>query len=169
MIIVRLQGGLGNQMFQYAAGKELSLRNNTTLAFDLSLLNLQEDPFTPKRSFDLELFSIHPSFVSQKQLARFIRLKSPSTRNLLQKASDRIFNRFYYIEYLPGFDPLVLDYPANTCLEGYFQDERYFPSCYEHLRECFVFLRAQALMTSSLSSLYQILKPSVSASDGQTI
>ena len=35
MIIVRIMGGLGNQMFQYAAGKRLSMSHNTELKLDL--------------------------------------------------------------------------------------------------------------------------------------
>src|SRR5512144_2583022 len=36
MIIVKLSGGLGNQMFQYAAGRRLALVRSTTLKLDLS-------------------------------------------------------------------------------------------------------------------------------------
>ena len=35
MIIVKLMGGLGNQMFQYAAGKALALKLNSTLKLDI--------------------------------------------------------------------------------------------------------------------------------------
>ena len=34
MIIARLKGGLGNQMFIYAASKALAVRNNTVLGLD---------------------------------------------------------------------------------------------------------------------------------------
>ena len=34
MIITKLNGGLGNQMFQYAAGKRLAIKNNTELKID---------------------------------------------------------------------------------------------------------------------------------------
>ena len=36
MIIVKLFGGLGNQLFQYAIGQKLSLLHNTELRFDLT-------------------------------------------------------------------------------------------------------------------------------------
>ena len=35
MIILRLQGGMGNQMFQYAAAKAVALRLGTELLLDL--------------------------------------------------------------------------------------------------------------------------------------
>jgi len=40
MIISKLYGGLGNQLFQYALGRYLSIKHNTTLAFDISILEI---------------------------------------------------------------------------------------------------------------------------------
>ena len=42
MIIVKLIGGLGNQMFQYAAAKQLALMRKTDLVIDCSYL--EKDP-----------------------------------------------------------------------------------------------------------------------------
>ncbi len=39
MIISKIKGGLGNQMLQYAAGKSLSIKLNTTLGLDVSWFN----------------------------------------------------------------------------------------------------------------------------------
>ena len=36
MILVKIMGGLGNQLFQYAAGRSLALKHNTSLKLDLS-------------------------------------------------------------------------------------------------------------------------------------
>ncbi len=38
MVIIQLQGGLGNQMFQYAAANALVKKNNDSLLLDESLL-----------------------------------------------------------------------------------------------------------------------------------
>ena len=39
MIIVQLAGGLGNQLFQYAMGRTLAMRNNCELKLDLSFFD----------------------------------------------------------------------------------------------------------------------------------
>jgi hypothetical protein len=55
MIFVQLNGGLGNQLFQYAAGKALAMKNNTELLLDLSLLGKANKSITP-RNFELHNF-----------------------------------------------------------------------------------------------------------------
>lgn len=47
MVTVILRGGLGNQMFQYAAGLDLALKNGAKLVLDKTYLN---DRF-PRRQF----------------------------------------------------------------------------------------------------------------------
>jgi hypothetical protein len=45
MIVVRLMGGLGNQLFQYAAAKQLSILNNAELYFDTSFFTTTSDRY----------------------------------------------------------------------------------------------------------------------------
>lgn len=58
-IIVRLMGGLGNQMFQYAAAQKISLETNRPLFVDISFLcnRNRHDNFV-YRSYELGLFNI---------------------------------------------------------------------------------------------------------------
>ena len=53
MIISKIQGGLGNQMFQYAYGKHLSYKYNTEIRFDIRFYEMN---LTPKREFLLDKF-----------------------------------------------------------------------------------------------------------------
>ncbi len=62
MIVVRLKGGLGNQMFQYALGRVLSLKNNTDLVFNTEAYEdkstrLFKSNFT-MRELQLDVFTV---------------------------------------------------------------------------------------------------------------
>ena len=53
MVIVRLMGGLGNQMFQYAAARRVALTNNVPLKLDISWFARSRD-----RAYALHALSI---------------------------------------------------------------------------------------------------------------
>ena len=57
MIIVTLMGGLGNQMFQYAAGRRLAHFRETELKMDLSWFPTQD-----LRQYELGCFRINENF-----------------------------------------------------------------------------------------------------------
>ena len=57
-VIVRLQGGLGNQLFQYATGKSLALRLGVNLVLDL---NWYIDNSDSNRRFILDKLNIDDS------------------------------------------------------------------------------------------------------------
>ena len=56
MIIVKLIGGIGNQLFQYAAARRLAHVNNTQLLLDLSWF--EESGTLANRKYELEVFNI---------------------------------------------------------------------------------------------------------------
>ena len=62
MIVIRLMGGLGNQMFQYAFGKTLSIKFNKKLILDTTLLEtLKKNPNITPRNFELTAFGMKPN------------------------------------------------------------------------------------------------------------
>src|SRR6476659_7242960 len=63
MIIVKLLGGLGNQLFQYAFGKKMALKYNSTLKFDLVFYQNN-----PSRRYELDCFNITASIASQQEI-----------------------------------------------------------------------------------------------------
>ena len=66
MIILKLKGGTGNQMFQYAAGRALSLRLSVPLFLDLSFLKagkLQKD--VEYREYGLDVFDIDADIIDE--------------------------------------------------------------------------------------------------------
>jgi len=71
MIIVRLMGGIGNQMFEYAAARRLAHRHNTTLKLDT--ITLVKDDYRSKGShhFILSTYGLH-NFNIQEDFANSI-------------------------------------------------------------------------------------------------
>ncbi|KKP93348.1 MAG: Glycosyl transferase, family 11, partial [Candidatus Nomurabacteria bacterium GW2011_GWF2_36_126] len=144
MIITRLQGGIGNQMFQYALGRALSVKNNVPLGLDLTFL-LDRTPipnfanFT-FRNYDLDVFNIEAVIVSKKDIPF-----------LYRKHNLGIFMR--YIDYFrrklistPGkekmncsFDASILQLGSDAYLEGWWQSYKYFESIEDIIRKDFTF------------------------------
>jgi hypothetical protein len=124
MIITHLLGGLGNQMFQYAAGRALAYQLDTELKMDISSF----ERYNP-RQYNLFPFGIIEHFATSDDISRVqkplsVRLMSPLT--LWKK------NLFGAIPIIPvkekcvDFDPKILELPDNVYLDGYWQSEKYF-------------------------------------------
>ncbi|OGM93880.1 hypothetical protein A2524_00615 [Candidatus Wolfebacteria bacterium RIFOXYD12_FULL_48_21] len=121
MIIIKLKGGLGNQMFQYACAKHLAERNGDVLKLDISLYQPGNAPAgDTARSYALGAFSISAQVASKEEVRR--------VRGLLwhiMALAMKVINRVRPISsYM--FDPQVLERRGNVYLDGYFQSERYF-------------------------------------------
>lgn len=106
MIVSRLTDGLGNQMFQYAAGRRLAHHHGTDLILDISWYANQPSVSTPRR-YELAFFSIQATTV----------LDLGHTWRNLPFAT--------LVEY-ELFQPEFLNASDNTYLIGYWQCERYF-------------------------------------------
>ena len=72
MIIVKLMGGLGNQMFQYAAAKALAEHHGVLLKVDLSFLNDRsaKENFT-FREYELSCFDTSIEIASKDEISIF--------------------------------------------------------------------------------------------------
>ena len=69
MIITWLSGGLGNQMFQYAAGLALAERRRTVLKLDVSWF--REDPgYEAHNRYALSCLNITEQFATQQEIER---------------------------------------------------------------------------------------------------
>jgi len=71
MIITRIQGGLGNQMFQYAMGRALSYSQKNKLYLNTLWLEKSVEGHLD-RSFLLNNFNIKASIVTQKEFQLFV-------------------------------------------------------------------------------------------------
>lgn len=64
-VVIKLQGGLGNQMFQYAFGKNISNITGRNLILDTSFLdNKNREPGFVYRDYDLDVFNLDVEVVS---------------------------------------------------------------------------------------------------------
>lgn len=123
---VVLTGGLGNQLFQYATARAVSIRNGYNLSFEVS--SFKKDLFY-KRRFSLGSF-YHPSTVSHYNtpIASKIFAKLRDFRQKKYLFSDRFLSLLGYIEksLYYDFSPLTEHWRFSHTMIGYWQDERYF-------------------------------------------
>lgn len=132
MIIVRLVGGLGNQLFEYAAGRAVSLRTGAPLRLDISAYAKDS-----AREFRLDRFGIQATIASDVEIRAFLGpgLRSPRTRAwlLLQRLLP-YSRRTIVLERGHPFNRGLLEVSDRVYLVGYWQSERYFAQAAEVLR-----------------------------------
>ena len=128
-IIARIHGGLGNQMFQYACARAVSLRTG----FEL-ILDTRHYAKRPDFPFGLTHFNTAGEVGSARDLPPD---KSQPVRYALWRGLRRppIFVR----EQGLGFNDAVLGLSAPSYLHGYWQSERYFSDQPEFIRTDFEF------------------------------
>jgi len=119
MIVVRLIGGLGNQLFQYAAARRLAHKHNTVLKLDI----------TPFEKYKLHAYSLHPfniqeNLATREDIERF----NPDSKfkMLVRRITGRpcVGNVFYASDFV--FESGILSAPDNIYMIGYWQSEKYF-------------------------------------------
>ena len=129
MIITQIKGGLGNQMFQFAAGKTLAHLNNTFLKLDVSAFDEYK-----LRNFDLLNFQTNIAFASRQEINDL--LPAHNFEKAFQYFSP-LNKRSYYREKKFSFDEKVLRLGSNVYLKGYFQSEKYFLPAKEIIKQEF--------------------------------
>jgi hypothetical protein len=127
MIIVKLIGGLGNQMFQYAAARHLSLLHKTDLFFDIASFENNNNAYT-KRNFELDVFNLNFKFCSNEMLNDFNIHSSTKISRVLQRNFPYLFKKLYAAESGINYQKQFLKFPKNTYLDGFWQSELYFNS-----------------------------------------
>ena len=120
-------GGLGNQMFQYAAARSISYENNVPLFLDTHTGFYRDKIY--KRKYELFNFPINARIVKSKFIFHFwgmkIRKKFLKHENKLIKknifTSTLIENE---LKYIPEITTLNIE--KSTWMHGYWQTEKYF-------------------------------------------
>ncbi|GBG13297.1 flagellar biosynthetic protein FliQ [Novimethylophilus kurashikiensis] len=137
VVITNLIGGLGNQMFQYAAGRALADRHNAKLLLDLSGFENYS-----LRRYELETLNIRAEIASQSDI-EFFRSSVPFrwemgkvlnnfSKILLSKKKAQVFNESTF-----SFMPELQKQPLPLYMSGYWQSERYFNNSSDIIRRDF--------------------------------
>lgn len=138
MIVTHIIGGLGNQMFQYAMGRALSLQNRRALKLDIS---------------DFENYKLHQGFELQRLFNAPISIATPSEiRDVLGWQASRFAKPWVMRPTLSGlrrnsfvvephfnYWPQISTVPSECYLHGYWQTEKYFERSTFEIREDFTF------------------------------
>jgi hypothetical protein len=129
MVIVKLAGGLGNQMFQYAFGKTIAHRQADLLKLDMSFFDEQT-----LRRFELGDFDIQAEAAEARQTAQV------RGRGLIRRLTNTISGGAsikWVREKGFEFDSSMSLLQGNLYLDGYWQSEKYFDSIADVIRREF--------------------------------
>ena len=136
MIIVKIQGGLGNQMFQWAFGTKLS--KEYEVFFDISFFNQNfEETFTTRREFFLD------DIIKNK-------IKTPDIQ-----AINSIANLYFHNveDNFSFFNPVVRS-DQNYIFNGYWQSEKYFMEIKDEILDSLVLPTIKDLDFSNSCSIH---------------
>ncbi len=155
---MRLMGGLGNQMFQYALGTNLARKNNTELKLDTSLLadpNHSHELFT-HRDLEIDTFNIPIVFATKKEVEYFNgKTRSSVPGKLYGKLLWQFRKKNLIIEPDRNFHPEILLLRHNKCLVGSWQSEKYFKDIESEIRSLYTFHKPLSGEPAELSKKIQ--------------
>lgn len=150
MVISNIIGGLGNQMFQYAAGRAISLERDTSLRLDISgFAN-----YGLHQGFELQrVFDCPAEIASEADVRGILGWQfSPGIRRVVSRSSMSVFRREGFVvephfHYWPGIKKV----PRDCYLAGYWQSEKYFQTHASAIRADFIFKSPPANRNAELA------------------
>lgn len=140
MIVLKLQGGLGNQMFEYAFGRSIQKETGRKLILDIS-----DYKYDKLRDYSLNHFSLKSNIIVDnsgrynaiydQRINLLIKLAVKTVPNLL----FNFLSRFgVYIWDSAEYKPILINKSKKKIyLHGYWQGYQYFNDIIEELREEF--------------------------------
>ena len=159
MIISKIYGGLGNQLFQYSLGRACAKKYSTELFLDLSFYELGKN----SHPFVLDKFNVEYKLVTEREY-QFLYTKNNYLRWKINNQYQKLlkyYNRKYILERKMGFDKNILKIKNNSILDGYWHSPVYFDKIVDVLKE------ELTLKEESPNPDFKLLKSKISA--GNTI
>ncbi len=136
IVVVKLNGGLGNQMFQYALAYIITLKHNSQLLIDKELFNLTEKtPGHTPRNYEMGVFGIDEPTASNSDILFFERL---SLIHKIRRELNLNYPKMCY-ENNFRFDNKIRQVKPPVYLRGFFQSFKYFKGFEDDLKELFKF------------------------------
>jgi hypothetical protein len=136
MILIKLQGGLGNQMFQYAFGSIIAKKNRTKLVIEDSIYknDSKKEGYTP-RKFELSIFDNQYEFAKESDISLFNNL------SLSHRIKKKIGLNFPKISTEVNFEfsSEIIELRSPAFVIGYFQSYKYFKGFEKYIKELFIF------------------------------
>jgi hypothetical protein len=131
--VVKIYGGLGNQMFQYAFARALAARTGDEVYLDSSAL----DSDAVHNGYELgRVFGVG---LPEAPRAAVDRLSDRPT-SLLGRLRRKYFTKAtHFIDRKFAFQGELFDLPGDRYFDGYWQSEKYFKDIEEDLRREFAF------------------------------
>jgi hypothetical protein len=153
MIVVKIQGGLGNQLFQYSLALALKKKNpDVSVLIDKSFYKTSTDFITPRR-FSLDVFNIEifnePTIIDlTMDKLKSIFSSSGGKKNIFE--TSKLYN------------PDILEINKAAYLNGYWQSYRYFDEVKNELKKQLTLKKT--LTPKALEDKKNILSQNVSVS-----
>jgi len=140
MVTVLLRGGLGNQMFQYAAGLAFAKREGTRLMLDTTFLNDRfPRPRFTYRTYELHTFLIDPQFTRLSKMSSAVPVPGVWLGFDLAFAVAGDVTGIRPMLRESRFDLAESSSGKNVILWGFWQSEKYFMDAREEVRAAFRF------------------------------
>ncbi len=139
MIVVKLMGGLGNQMFQYAFGRAISIQYQTSLFFDLDFfeeVKNGKDTISTPRNYEISIFPNARVDVASQQLKN--KLIGNKYMNFIRYKLG-ITKKSIYYEVDPQYNEEINSLKLPLYLIGYWQSWNYFSRIENIIRHEFKF------------------------------
>lgn len=125
MIIIKVQGGLGNQLLQYSIGRVLTMKYGKEIKYDLSFFEL--DTKYTKRPYLLDKFMVTITVATNEEIKK-VRYPFGFVSKIFALIR-RVLNKSFFKKYYIGYDKNFFTYVSNNknlYLEGFWQCYRYY-------------------------------------------